>query len=173
MKKKYFFIICGFILTIILTAVITTIIVKNNNKNKINEGKNIESNNNINIKETNKPDFNEEKALNEDVLVNEKEKTEQEKDILKVEHKNKEEKDEESKPDNTPNETDVPIQKTEEDIIKYVEEISLEETGDKIKKGFVTVVDFIFYDGKIYGKTFFELSSTAKIKIISLALKIN
>ena len=43
----------------------------------------------------------------------------------------------------------------------------------KLKNILFTIVDFIFYDGKIKGHTFNDLSSTAKLKIISIALKID
>lgn len=45
--------------------------------------------------------------------------------------------------------------------------------GDSLKKGFVTVIDFIFYDGTIKDKTFKELSSDAKIKVLEIALSID
>ena len=43
----------------------------------------------------------------------------------------------------------------------------------RIKASFVTVVDFLFYDGKIKDKTFDELSNDTKIKVLELALKID
>ena len=45
--------------------------------------------------------------------------------------------------------------------------------GKKLKEGFVTVVDFLFYDGEIKGKTFDELSNTAKIKVLQIAFSID
>ena len=50
---------------------------------------------------------------------------------------------------------------------------SWDDVRDKAKEYFITIVDFIFYDGKIKGHTFNDLSSTAKLKIISIALKID
>lgn len=44
---------------------------------------------------------------------------------------------------------------------------------DTIKNGFVTVVDFLFYGKEIGGYTFSELTTTAKLKIISLGLTID
>jgi len=41
---------------------------------------------------------------------------------------------------------------------------------DSLKNGFITVVDFIFYEGEIKGYTFNELSDSAKLKILSMAL---
>ena len=43
----------------------------------------------------------------------------------------------------------------------------------RLKTGFVTVVDFLFYDGKIKDKTFDELSNDTKIEVLELALKID
>ena len=45
--------------------------------------------------------------------------------------------------------------------------------GKSLKEGFVTIVDFLFYDGEIKGKTFNELSNTAKIKVLQIAFKID
>lgn len=45
--------------------------------------------------------------------------------------------------------------------------------GKRLKEGFVTVVDFLFYDGEIKGHTFDELSNETKIKVLELALKID
>ena len=68
----------------------------------------------------------------------------------------------------------------EENIETYVEEINNEVTeitskevlteDDKItlKNTFITLTDFIFYGGQIKGKTFNELTTTAKQKVISI-----
>lgn len=44
---------------------------------------------------------------------------------------------------------------------------------DKIKTNFITVMDFIFYESYIAGYKFSDLSSSAKIKVISLALTLD
>lgn len=70
---------------------------------------------------------------------------------------------------------------SEEDVISYFTTLDNNLTnyngdkniGDSLKKGFVTVVDFIFYDGTIKGKTFKELSSSAKLKTLEIALSID
>lgn len=46
-------------------------------------------------------------------------------------------------------------------------------TKEKIKSKFTTIIDFLFYDGTIGGRTFNELSSKAKLKVITLALSID
>lgn len=45
--------------------------------------------------------------------------------------------------------------------------------GQSIKTGFVSVVDFLFYGGTIKGKTFNELSTSAKLKVLKLAFSID
>lgn len=70
---------------------------------------------------------------------------------------------------------------TEEDVISYFTTLDNDLTnyngdkkiGESIKKGFVTVVDFIFYDGTIKGKTFKELSNSTKLKVLEIALSID
>ncbi len=52
----------------------------------------------------------------------------------------------------------------------YEKEKSIPE---KAKKGFVTIVDFLFYDGTIKGKKFSELTNAAKAKVIYYALLID
>lgn len=44
---------------------------------------------------------------------------------------------------------------------------------EKVKNAFVTIVDFIFYDKEIKGYTFKELTTSAKLKIIKIALSID
>lgn len=70
---------------------------------------------------------------------------------------------------------------TEKDVIEYFEnidksiDINSNDTNvvSSIKSGFVNVVDFLFYDKEIKGKTFKELSTGAKLKVLSLALSID
>lgn len=77
---------------------------------------------------------------------------------------------------NTKEDTEV-IEKnksTETDVVSYFEETLEEETAsEKLKNGFITVVDFIFYGKEIKGYTFKELTTEAKLKVVSLALKID
>ena len=72
---------------------------------------------------------------------------------------------------------------TEDDVVDYVESTynNLEKNkNDKsstfktsVKNGFITVVDFIFYDGTIKGYKFKDLSASAKAKVIKIGLKID
>ena len=70
---------------------------------------------------------------------------------------------------------------TEDDVINYVtllekeveSESNLEKFKTKFKDGFITIIDFIFYDTEIKGYKFSDLTNSAKIKIIDSALKID
>lgn len=71
----------------------------------------------------------------------------------------------------------------ESDVVSYFEKLNQDIDAykssdnttmkEKIKTGFITVVDFLFYDGVIKGHTFDELTGEAKIKVLTLALKID
>lgn len=74
---------------------------------------------------------------------------------------------------------------TDEDVVNYVstidtqiENISKEQSSNKnvkesLKENFIILTDFIFYNGTIKGKTFNDLSTEAKEKIIELYEKID
>lgn len=53
------------------------------------------------------------------------------------------------------------------------EESLSEKTKSSLKKTFITLTDFIFYDGTIKGKTFKELSTEAQEKILELYEKLD
>lgn len=67
----------------------------------------------------------------------------------------------------------------EEEVIDYFEDNynvinnNWKDVKDKAKEYFITIVDFIFYGGEIEGYTFNDLSTSTKLKIISVALKID
>ncbi len=73
--------------------------------------------------------------------------------------------------------------KQETDVIAYFEQQDNMIVGninqddrtfrEKVKDSFVTVIDFIFYNKEVKGYTFQELTTTAKLKIIKLALSID
>lgn len=70
---------------------------------------------------------------------------------------------------------------SENDVINYFK--TLDSNIDKnknsssitsdIKDGFVTIVDFLFYGKTIKGKTFNELSTSAKLTVLKIALSID
>ena len=74
---------------------------------------------------------------------------------------------------------------TEEDFTTYIEEVNndINELTTKeelsildketLKNTFITLTDFIFYNGKIKGKTFNDLTTTTKEKVIDIYEKID
>ena len=66
----------------------------------------------------------------------------------------------------------------ENEVIDYFEfiENNIENSDgfkEKFKDYFISIIDFIFYDTEINGYTFSELSDSAKVYVISVALKID
>ncbi len=93
-----------------------------------------------------------------------------------------EEKGEEVPKTVTSNNVTVTNEKTENknadaEVISYFEEtdeaISNASLKDKAKEGFITIVDFLFYDGTIKGYTLDDLSGKAKLQILKIALSID
>lgn len=80
---------------------------------------------------------------------------------------------------------DASEEATDEDVVNYVSTIeneieninyteSKKETiKEKLKENFIILTDFIFYDGTIKGKTFNELTTSAKEEILELYEKID
>ena len=67
---------------------------------------------------------------------------------------------------------------SEEDVVTNLEQLENEIDGSShitssIKHGFIELVDFLFYDGTIRGKTFSSLSNSAKLKVLKLAFVID
>ena len=71
------------------------------------------------------------------------------------------------------------------EVVEYITEVTneveslekkeslSEKTKSSLKKTFITLTDFIFYDGTIKGKTFKELGSEAQEKILELYEKLD
>lgn len=57
-----------------------------------------------------------------------------------------------------------------DDLDNYENNKSL---GDKVKNGFVTIIDFLFYGGKIHDITFEELGTSVKLEVLKLAFSID
>lgn len=78
----------------------------------------------------------------------------------------------------TKNNSNVNDKNNNIDAVKFINDLSNEvESSNKlessIKDKFVVLVDFIFYDGKIKDKTFKELSTSTKLKVLELFLKLD
>ncbi|MBR3161487.1 MAG: hypothetical protein IKF19_01995 [Bacilli bacterium] len=70
---------------------------------------------------------------------------------------------------------------SEEDVVSYFNSLNVEldnssnnkTLSESAKNGFVTVVDFLFYDGSIKGRTFKDLSNVTKLKVLRLGIAID
>ena len=66
------------------------------------------------------------------------------------------------------------VQMTDDEVIEYIKNISdkmtecSENIADSVKSGFITVVDFLFYDGEIGGRTFDSLKDDAKSTVLGI-----
>ena len=133
------------------------------------------SSNNVDNKESNTKDTKEIKKDDNTNIVDPTQSTTPDTDPIKVD---------DIKPiPSTPVQDVVPnlnVDKNENNVVKFFEEKSNAiKSGDsktlreKAKDGFVTAVDFIFYDKEVKGYKFKELTNNAKLKIISIALSID
>lgn len=70
--------------------------------------------------------------------------------------------------------TSTSVKNADDEVLSYFNKLNSDFNAssikDSIKNGFITVVDFLFYNGKIMGHTFSELSDSAKLKVLSMAL---
>lgn len=74
---------------------------------------------------------------------------------------------------------------SDDEVVEYINNVTNEvselnsekslsqKTKESLKKTFITLTDFIFYDGTIKGKTFKELSSEAQEKVLELYGKLD
>lgn len=61
----------------------------------------------------------------------------------------------------------------DEEVLAYVNTLQTNANNgitDTLKSGFITIVDFLFYDGTIAGHTFSELTTSAKLEVLKAAL---
>ena len=78
-----------------------------------------------------------------------------------------------SNPENSDNSSNSP---TDADTIvlsyvnDYKKELDAGNITDNLKKGFVTVIDFLFYNGTIKGYYFKELTDAVKLKVLAIAM---
>ena len=81
--------------------------------------------------------------------------------------------------------TDKEESVSDDEVVEYINDVTNEvselnsekslsqKTIESLKKTFITLTDFIFYDGTIKGKTFKELSSEAQEKVLELYEKLD
>lgn len=138
---------------------------KDNNQNQIKEeNSNIESeptNNNLNNNQSNKIESN--NNSNNSTITENSNVVEENKTEINTEN-------------NSSNESESNVISYFESQNNMITENSNQDDSsirDKVKNAFVTVVDFIFYDKEIKGYTFKELTTSAKLKVIKIALSID
>lgn len=151
-----------------LLFVITVLLIVNNNTFKLSNSSNKENVENKNIKEVdNKKEEKETKKV---------EKYEEEEVVTKQQPTKEEQV---VNTNQTTNTNQVVEEKSEANLLSYFENESnmfdSKDTSitDKLKASFTSIIDFIFYDKEIKGYTFKELTNTAKLKVISIALTID
>ncbi len=75
---------------------------------------------------------------------------------------------------NTNQNTNTNSTNPDTEVISYFNDLKsnfdASSVKDSVKSGFVSVIDFLFYGGTIKGHTFNELTSTAKLKVLEMAL---
>ena len=79
-------------------------------------------------------------------------------------------------PTNKNSNNNVSTKSADEAVLEYVNKVESDaDKGitDTLKSGFITVVDFLFYNGEIAGHTFNELSTSAKLEVLKAALWID
>lgn len=70
----------------------------------------------------------------------------------------------------------ITVKSADEEVLEYVN--TIQDTANKgitssLKNGFITIVDFLFYNGSIDGHTFNELTTGAKLEVLKAALWID
>lgn len=70
--------------------------------------------------------------------------------------------------------TNEKVENADTAVLNYVNDLQTEmdkpSLGETAKKGFITVIDFLFYNGTIKGYRFSEITNSAKLKVLSAAL---
>lgn len=78
-----------------------------------------------------------------------------------------------TKPNNNPAISEK-VEDADTTVLNYMNDLEMEmnkpSIGETVKNGFITVIDFLFYNGTIKGYKFSELTNSAKLKVISVAL---
>ena len=157
-KKMNILITIGIIIIILIVIFCILLIVNKSNNEKIGELEIPE------LQENSKEEKDEDNT-NNSTIVNEQ-VTE------KIE-----EKKEENANNVITNDNVETVNYNESDVVDYFEnkedEVENNSFKEKFKDYFVEIVDFIFYGTEIKGHTFNDLTSSGKLKVISIALKID
>ena len=168
-KKNLTVILLSVMCTLLL--VITILLIVNHNTFKFSNSSNKSTTEKENTKEVEKATKQEE--------VKEIETKEEKNDSKEQVVENKQVEVKKEEPVINTNESKVVEEKNENNLISYFQQeankFDTNDTSitDKLKASFTSIIDFIFYDKEIKGYTFKELTNTAKLKVISLALTID
>ena len=175
--------------TLFFVAVLLLVVSNNNifslknstNSNTNNASTNAEVKQNTDVKEDIKTEEKVNTSVKEEVKAETKTDVKEEVKVNTNTNTNtntsKPEVKQEPKQESTPSKVEEP--NSELSVVKYFEqeENRFNDTSNKdsntlgkLKSGFTSIIDFIFYDKEIKGYTFKGLTNSAKLKIISLAL---
>ncbi len=77
-------------------------------------------------------------------------------------------------PNHTTSSSPKPSKSADEEVLSYIDDLDKKfkasDITDGLKNGFITLVDFIFYEGSIKGHTFEDLSENAKLKVLEMTI---
>ena len=162
LKKNLPVILLSVIATLLLVIVI--ILLTSNKGFKLNNNSSKESKEKEKITEVKEKENKESEETNSEAPNEENQKVDEKKETTKeVAPIEKEEKSEEKL---------ITYFQNEENLFSSNNSNNESLTG-KLKDSFVGIIDFIFYDKEVNGYTFKELTNSAKLKTIALALKID
>lgn len=65
-----------------------------------------------------------------------------------------------------------PVDK-DETIVTYFNDVSSAKEESKLKKGFISIVDFLFYNGEIKNIKLSDIKDETKLKLVEITLKID
>ncbi len=111
---------------------------------------------------------------NEEVKEEIKEKEDNNKEEIKIDRKLNDNENKDTLKNNNYNEKDNIVIDELNNTLKNIEESTQDENfKDKASSTFISIVDFLFYDGTIKGVTFDELTEKGKEKVLEISSKID
>lgn len=117
---------------------------------------------------------NEEAKIKEEVKEEIKEKEDNNKEEIKIDRKLNDNENKETIKNNNYNEKDNIVIDELNNTLKNIEESTQDENfKDKASSTFISIVDFLFYDGTIKGISFDELTEKGKEKVLEISSKID
>ena len=69
------------------------------------------------------------------------------------------------------------VSKTKGDVLGFFQSVDKEldkkNVGESVKESFIIIIDFLFYDGEIYGSKFNDLTEAIKLKVLKIGASID